>query len=72
MAVFLGEHVVQTAVKVLRAWHVSGAHRDPSLATLAIAVALLCGLIVYETIGYGEGRRRVRYAFDRGIEDVDA
>jgi low temperature requirement protein LtrA len=43
----------------------------PSLATLAIAVALLCGLIVYETIGYGEGRSRVRYAFDRGIEDVD-
>jgi len=43
----------------------------PSLATLAIAVALLCGLIVYETIGYGEGRNRVRYAFDRGIEDVD-
>jgi low temperature requirement protein LtrA len=43
----------------------------PSLATLAIAVALLCGLIVYETISYGEGRGRVRYAFDHGIEDVD-
>jgi low temperature requirement protein LtrA len=43
----------------------------PSLATLAIIAALLCGLIIYETISYGEGRGRVRYAFDRGIEDVD-
>jgi low temperature requirement protein LtrA len=43
----------------------------PSLATLAVVVGLLCALIVYETISYGEGRSRVRYAFDHGIEDVD-
>ena len=42
-----------------------------SLGTLAIVVALLSGLIVYETISYGEGRGRVRYAFEHGIEDVD-
>ena len=41
----------------------------PALATLAIAVALMCALIIYETISYGEGRARVRYAFDHGIED---
>ena len=43
----------------------------PSLATLAIVVGLLCALIVYETLSYGEGRGRVRYAFEHGIEDVD-
>jgi low temperature requirement protein LtrA len=43
----------------------------PSLAALAIVIVVLCGLIVYETISYGEGRGRVRYAFDHGIEDVD-
>jgi low temperature requirement protein LtrA len=42
-----------------------------ALATLAIIAAILCGLIVYETISYGEGRGRVRYAFEHGIEDVD-
>jgi low temperature requirement protein LtrA len=34
----------------------------PALATLAIVAALLCALIVYETISYGEGRDRVRHA----------
>ena len=43
----------------------------PALATLAIAVAVMCGLIIYETISYGEGRAVVRYAFDHGIEDVE-
>ena len=33
----------------------------PALATLAIVTALLCALIVYETISYGEGRDRVRH-----------
>jgi low temperature requirement protein LtrA len=37
-----------------------------SLSLLAIVAALLCLLIVYETIGYGEGRARVRYEFDHG------
>jgi low temperature requirement protein LtrA len=44
----------------------------PSLATLAIVTALLSALIVYETISYGEGRGRVRRAFDRGLDDVTA
>jgi hypothetical protein len=44
-----------------------------SLASLAIVVALLAGLIVYETRAYGEGRGRVRHAFDQGdIEQVIA
>jgi len=47
------------------------AEEIPSLATLAIIAAVLAALIVYETISYGEGRGRVRYAFDRGIEDTD-
>ncbi len=34
----------------------------PALATLAIATAALCAMIVYETISYGEGRARVRHA----------
>jgi low temperature requirement protein LtrA len=33
----------------------------PALAALAIVAALLCALITYETISYGEGRRRVRH-----------
>ena len=33
----------------------------PALATLAIVTALLCALIIYETISYGEGRHRVRH-----------
>jgi low temperature requirement protein LtrA len=37
-----------------------------SVALLAIVVALLCLMIVYETIGYGEGRTRVRHEFDHG------
>jgi low temperature requirement protein LtrA len=44
----------------------------PSLATLAIVTALLSGLITYETISYGEGRGRVRRAFDRGNDDLTA
>jgi low temperature requirement protein LtrA len=40
----------------------------PSLATLAIAVAVLCALIVYETISYGEGRLRIRWEFDQGVD----
>src|SRR5436190_4005107 len=32
----------------------------PALATLAIVTALLCAMITYETISYGEGRARVR------------
>jgi low temperature requirement protein LtrA len=37
-----------------------------SLVLLAIVTALLCLLILYETIGYGEQRARVRYEFDHG------
>jgi low temperature requirement protein LtrA len=33
----------------------------PALATLAIVTALLCALITFETISYGEGRQRVRH-----------
>jgi len=33
----------------------------PALATLAIVTALLCAMITYETISYGEGRARVRH-----------
>jgi low temperature requirement protein LtrA len=33
----------------------------PALATLALVTALMCGLITYETISYGEGRNRVRH-----------
>jgi low temperature requirement protein LtrA len=33
----------------------------PALATLALVTALLCALITYETISYGEGRTRVRH-----------
>ena len=36
-----------------------------SLAILAAITALLCGLIVIETRSYGEGRTRVRRAFDQ-------
>ena len=36
----------------------------PSLAVLAIITALLCVMIIYETIGYGEGRARVRHALE--------
>ena len=36
----------------------------PSLAILAIITGILCVLIVYETISYGEGRTRVRHAFE--------
>ena len=39
----------------------------PSLATLGIVGAVLAALIAYETRSYGEGRGRVRYAFDHGI-----
>ena len=31
------------------------------LATLALVTALMCALITYETISYGEGRARVRH-----------
>jgi low temperature requirement protein LtrA len=41
----------------------------PSLATLALAVAILCVLVVYDTLSYGEGRGRVRWEFDHGIHD---
>lgn len=41
----------------------------PALATLAIGVAVLACLIAYETRSYGEGRGRVRRAFDRGFEE---
>jgi low temperature requirement protein LtrA len=37
-----------------------GALELPALATLATVTALLCAMIVYETISYGEGRARVR------------
>ena len=47
------------------------AAKIPSLATLAIITVVLSALIVYETISYGEGRGRIRYAFDRGIDDTD-
>jgi low temperature requirement protein LtrA len=33
----------------------------PALATLALVAALMCALITYETISYGEGRDRVRH-----------
>jgi low temperature requirement protein LtrA len=33
----------------------------PALASLAVVTALLCAMIVYETISYGEGRERVRH-----------
>ncbi|HEY7151015.1 MAG TPA: low temperature requirement protein A [Solirubrobacterales bacterium] len=33
----------------------------PALATLAIVAALLCALVGYETVTYGEGRTRVRH-----------
>ena len=33
----------------------------PALATLALVTALMCALITYETIIYGEGRDRVRH-----------
>jgi low temperature requirement protein LtrA len=33
----------------------------PALATLALVTVLLWAMIVYETIGYGEGRARVRH-----------
>jgi low temperature requirement protein LtrA len=33
----------------------------PALALLAIVAVLLCAMIVYETISYGEGRERVRH-----------
>ncbi len=32
-----------------------------ALATLALVTALMCALITYETISYGEGRDRVRH-----------
>ena len=33
----------------------------PALATLGIVTALLCAMIAYETISYGEGRSRIRH-----------
>jgi low temperature requirement protein LtrA len=33
----------------------------PALATLAIVTALLCAMVAYETVSYGEGRNRVRH-----------
>jgi low temperature requirement protein LtrA len=33
----------------------------PALATLALVTVLLCAMIVYETINYGEGRSRLRH-----------
>lgn len=36
----------------------------PSLAILGIVTGLLCVMIVYETISYGEGRGRVRHALE--------
>jgi low temperature requirement protein LtrA len=33
----------------------------PALATLVLVTALMCALITYETISYGEGRDRVRH-----------
>jgi low temperature requirement protein LtrA len=33
----------------------------PALATLALVTALMCALIAYDTIAYGEGRDRVRH-----------
>ena len=44
------------------------AHEIPALASLGVVVAVLCALIVYETISYGERRGGMRYAFDRGLE----
>ena len=48
----------------------------PALAMLGIAGALLCGLIVYETRSYGEGRTQVRREFGvqaagGGVPDPD-
>jgi low temperature requirement protein LtrA len=40
---------------------VPAARELPALATLALVTALLCGLITYETISYGEARGRVRH-----------
>ena len=43
----------------------------PALAILALVTVMLWGLIVYETIGYGEGRARVRhedFAPERPVE----
>src|SRR5213075_1255190 len=44
----------------------------PALATLALVTALMCALITYDTISYGEGRDRVRheeFAPDRPVPD---
>jgi low temperature requirement protein LtrA len=38
----------------------------PALATLALVTALLCALITYETISYGEGRAQVRHGLAAG------
>jgi hypothetical protein len=43
---------------------IPGALELPSIAILAAVAALLAGLIVYETRIYGEGRARVRHAFE--------
>ena len=48
----------------------------PALAMLGMASALLCGLIVYETRSYGEGRTQVRREFGlqaagAGVPDRD-
>jgi low temperature requirement protein LtrA len=40
-------------------------HAWPALATLALVAALLCALIAYDTISYGEGRIRVRHELAR-------
>ncbi|MGH8868525.1 MAG: low temperature requirement protein A [Actinomycetes bacterium] len=40
------------------------ATRVPSLVTLATVTALLCLVIVYETMSYGEDRARVRRSFE--------
>ncbi|HET8593214.1 MAG TPA: hypothetical protein VFL56_06075, partial [Solirubrobacterales bacterium] len=34
----------------------------PALAVLALLAALIWTVIVFETLGYGEGRQRVRHA----------
>ena len=38
----------------------------PALATVAIVAALLCAMITYETISYGEGRTEVRHGLASG------
>jgi low temperature requirement protein LtrA len=38
----------------------------PALATLTMVTALLCALIAYETISYGEGRDHVRHGLAAG------